>query len=295
MLNVCSFGFKAKLALFTQNITKINIKKLRSSKITMSRMPCLFVNHGGGPMPLLGMDDVSKNDLESISAHIPIRPSAILVVSAHWEASPVRVTGSEHPPLLFDYYGFPDEAYELKYPVKGDPILARKIKDLLQSKAGLDCQLDNKRGYDHGVFVPLLLAFPKGDIPVLEMSLHPSLDPALHIKIGQALESLRDEGVLILGSGMTFHNMRAFRAGSRSSAGEKFDQELQSAVTHPDIKERESKMSNWEALTEARFSHPREEHLMPLHVCVGAAGNDLGKVMHNSSILGAKVTSFSFS
>lgn len=243
--------------------------------MTQSLMPVVFVPHGGGPMPLLG--DVNHRELthfmQSLAADLP-RPKAIVVITAHWEEEVASITFSVAPGMMYDYYGFPPESYEFKYPAPGDQPLAKQIQQLLQDK-NIDARLDNQRAYDHGTFVPLMLMYPAADIPVVQLSLLASLDPAAHIAIGKALAPLREQGVLIVGSGMSFHNMRAFFSGDPATKGksETFDQWLTETLTASSLtnQEREQRLRTWASAPQARFCHPREEHLLPLHACWGAA------------------------
>ncbi len=240
-----------------------------------SLMPVVFVPHGGGPMPLLG--DANHRELtafmRALASQLP-RPDAILVISAHWEEEVAGISNSSAPGMLFDYYGFPPESYEFDYPAPGNPKLAKQIQQLLMAQQ-IDARLDNQRAYDHGTFVPLMLAYPAADVPVVQLSLLASLDPAAHIAMGKALAPLREQGVLILGSGMSFHNMRAFFSNDPGVRGksEIFDSWLSDTLTRPDLSqtEREQRLVAWASTPQARFCHPREEHLLPLHVCFGAA------------------------
>jgi len=237
------------------------------------RYPAIFVNHGGGPLPLLGhQPKLARHMKEVVNKLLPEeRPKAILVVSAHFEADPITVTSSEHPPMLFDYYGFPSESYEYSYPAPGSPSLAGRIQQLLKEE-GLDCELDPKRGYDHGVFVPLLLMYPDATVPVVQISLHRSLSASKHIALGKALAPLRDEGVLILGSGYTFHNLEAvIRNPTRASykASEAFNDWLKGAMASSDPL---IHLRKWASAPGARFAHPREEHLLPLLVTAATGG-----------------------
>lgn len=264
---------------------------------TTQKVPTMFVAHGGGPMPLLGADMECRAHLESISKLVSPRPSAIVVATAHWEASPVRVSAAAKPKLYFDYYGFPEESYRYEYPAPGSPALAAKIQGLLGA-AGIPCDLDTERGLDHGVFVPMLLAYPEADVPVVALSLHSSLDAAKHVSIGRALRSLRDEGVLIIASGMSYHNMRTFFSKRRSEfpAGAEFDADLEDAVLGAaDAQVRNAQLGQWTQFRGARDAHPREEHLLPLMVAAGAA-EDEDKVerVFDSTILGARVAAYRF-
>ncbi len=260
-------------------------------------MPVVFVPHGGGPMPLLG--DASHRELtafmQSLAQDLPT-PKAILVISAHWEESIAHVSSAANPPMLFDYYGFPPESYEFRYPAPGHPPLAEAIAQLLHAN-NIPVTLDSQRGYDHGTFVPLLLSYPRADIPVVQLSLLASLDPAAHIALGNAIAPLREQGVLIIGSGMSFHNMRAFFSPSPTvkTKSDNFDQWLLETLTGDalDYSQRAERLKNWASAPDARFCHPREEHLLPLHVCFGAAKASLS-AQHNFGgyLLGTRVSGF---
>jgi aromatic ring-opening dioxygenase catalytic subunit (LigB family) len=187
------------------------IEKAQPTDIT-TRMPTWFIPHGGGPCFFMDWNPPRAWDkmaafLKGVAATLPRRPEAILVVSAHWLESGFHVTSAPRPELIYDYYGFPPHTYALKYPASGEPRLASRIAELL-GQANLASHADPSRGFDHGMFIPLMLMFPEADIPVVQVSLRRDLDPARHLQAGQALAPLRDEGVLILGSGMSFHNMR---------------------------------------------------------------------------------------
>ena len=245
--------------------------------------PVLFLSHGGGSMPLLG--DASHQQLIQFTQEITqtfTKPSAILVISAHWEESQPTITSAAFPPLIYDYNGFPKAAYEIKYPASGAPELANKVFNLL-TNAGIAAKLDDQRGFDHGVFVPLKLMYPQANIPCVQLSLVNSLQPQQHIQIGKALASLRNDNVLIIGSGFTFHNMRAFFtvATKESQAmNMSFEQWLIDTCSNNQYTEaeREQKLINWEIAPAARYCHPREEHLLPLLVCYGVAGEAANKV-----------------
>lgn len=235
----------------------------------------IYFSHGGGPLPLLG--DASHRAMVTFMRGLPAMletPEAILVISAHWEEKAATVLDDPAPPLFYDYYGFPDEAYEVAYPAPGHPALAKRIVELLtrsQIKAGVD----SDRGFDHGLFIPLKLMYPEADIPALQLSLIRGLNPARHIELGQALRELLAENILIIGSGFSFHNMRAFEWDGKNvpdSANDAFQDWLIDVCTgHMSKEEREQRLREWEQAPSARYCHPREEHLLPLHVCVGAA------------------------
>lgn len=239
----------------------------------MMRAPVLFIPHGGGPLPLLG--DAAHKPLSEFLRQIPKKLAginAILVISAHWEEACPTLMTAEEPGMLYDYYGFPAESYELQYPAKGSPELARQVKLCLGAN-GIEVETNGERGFDHGVFVPLMLMYPEARLPVLQLSLNSHLDPAFHYGLGEALSTLRDQGVLILGSGLSFHNLRP-DPSRVEKASQTFDDWLYdvSTSTRYTPEERRTLLIAWSKAPEARFCHPREEHLLPLHVCAGAAG-----------------------
>ncbi|GIL79312.1 hypothetical protein Vretimale_16513 [Volvox reticuliferus] len=269
---------------------------------TSGRMPTIFLPHGGGPMPILGAPSHKTliNYLKGISKSVS-KPMAILAVTAHWEADRIMVSTAEKPTMLYDYYGFPPEAYEFQYRAPGSPALAERALGLLAA-AGIPAAADASRGFDHGTFVPLMLAFPDATIPVVQMSLHKSMDPRLHLSVGAALAPLRDEGVLIVSSGMSFHNMGVFQsngfgmgASSRNyKPSEDFDSWLQQAVTGSVGARRSELLAAWSKAPGARECHPREEHLIPLMVAAGAAGADAGRTDYSDWFIGTKVSGFMF-
>ena len=236
----------------------------------------LFVSHGGGPMPLLGdpghQDMVDR--LTELAADLR-KPSAILVISAHWEEAIPTITSGTTPSLIYDYYGFPSEAYEIEYPCPGEPVLAQQVAQALD-QAGIQPRLDDQRGLDHGAFVPLKLMYPDATIPCIQLSLVNTLDASTHLAIGRALQALDYDNLLVLGSGFSFHNMRAFFAAqtpeiqARNLAFEDWLEQTcgDSSLSEP---ERAKRLADWEQAPHARFCHPREEHLLPLHVCYGLA------------------------
>jgi aromatic ring-opening dioxygenase catalytic subunit (LigB family) len=230
--------------------------------------------------------------LRGLDAEIGQRPRAVLVISGHWETERPTLNTAERPNLLFDYYGFPEHTYRLTYPVAGAPALAAKVRALLGT-AGFDTATDAERGLDHGVFVPFKLIYPDADVPVLQLSLQRSLDPGLHLAIGRALEPLRDEGVLIVGSGMSFHNMRDFFSGRPSAEADAFDAWLDDAVS-ADPQERDERLSRWSDAPGAAVAHPEAEHLLPLMVVAGAAGSDRGRRAYHDRILEKPISGFRF-
>lgn len=238
-------------------------------------MPVLYIPHGGGPLPLLGEQNhrALTAFLQTLGAHLP-RPKALLMISAHWEEPIAYVSSAAAPAMIYDYSGFPPESYQFQYPAPGHAELANKMIELLSAQ-GIAAALNPSRGFDHGTFVPLMLIHPAADIPVVQLSLLKSLDPAAHIALGRALAPLREDGVLIIGSGLSFHNMQAFFSGAPEVRGrsEKFDDWLTQLLTAADgsTAARQASLEQWQHAPEARYCHPREEHLLPLHVCFGAA------------------------
>ena len=259
----------------------------------------VFISHGGGPLPLLG--DPTHHELVETLTQITERlkkPKAIIVVSAHWEAHHVSLTHQKHPGLLYDYYGFPDESYTFKYPCDGLPELAEKIAAKLQ-KADIATELEDKRGLDHGVFVPLMIMYPEADIPCIQVSLVKGLDPDLHIRIGEIIADCADEDVLIIGSGFSFHNMRAFFTKedlTHQQMNQSFEDWLMETCTSQNMTEEERRMrfQLWDEAPYARYCHPREEHLLPLHVCYGAARRACDS-FYSLSILGKQASLYLWS
>ncbi len=243
----------------------------------MNPMPrSIFISHGGGPLPLLG--DPAHRELvaclKNIAAGIP-KPDAILVVSAHWEASLPTLTAAARPSLIYDYYGFPPESYEIGYPCAGEPALAKAVYGLLD-EAGFEAKLDESRGFDHGLFVPLKIMYPDADIPCVQLSLVNTLDASTHVDIGRALSKLSGKNILVLGSGFSFHNLRAFfdpGAEEYNQHNEAFESWLQTTCETKGMSEAERRrlLVHWSEAPGARHCHPREEHLLPLHVCYGVA------------------------
>lgn len=266
---------------------------------TGSRIPTLFIPHGGGPCFFMDWTmgpadtwDPMAQWLRNLGREFE-QVEAMVVISAHWEEPTITLQTGARPDLLFDYYGFPSHTYDLKWPAPGAPALASRISGLLAAR-GIDTADDPTRGFDHGVFVPLKVAFPEARIPTLQISLKQGLDPRTHLELGEALAPLRDEGVLIVGSGMSFHNMRAMMAGGgRASAALEFDESLTSVCAGEPAACREQ-LARWHELPHARYCHPREEHLLPLMVVAGAAAGDQGRKIFSDRVMGADVAAFQF-
>jgi 4,5-DOPA dioxygenase extradiol len=263
-------------------------------------LPTLFIPHGGGPCffmdPAGGPPDPMWRPMQAYLAglidSLPERPRAILLVSGHWEEAQVTVHAGARPGLLFDYHGFPEHTYRLRWDSPGSPGVAARVKALLEG-AGFPVGDEQARGWDHGVFIPMMVAVPDADIPLVQLSLRKDLDPAAHIAIGRALAPLRDEGVLIVGSGMSFHNLRA-RGPHVTPIADEWDAALVVAVTDSDPERRAARVAAWDTLPHARFAHPREEHLLPLMVALGAGGEGPALAEYRDHVLGWAVSGFRF-
>jgi 4,5-DOPA dioxygenase extradiol len=270
----------------------------RTYQMTHSKkhsMQIVFFGHGGGPLPILG--DPSHRSMITFLTHLPAqltRPDAIIVVSAHWEETKATLLGAEKPPMFYDYYGFPDETYSIQYPAPGHPGLAHQLSQLLE-KGGFASQVDSQRGFDHGVFIPLKMMYPNADIQCIQLSLLRGLDAAQHFNLGKALRALQTENVLVVGSGFSFHNMSAFNwqnVNSPDPANDSFQEWLiETCAGTLSSVEIEMRLVDWEKAPSARYCHPREEHLLPLHVCAGLAGRP-GKLVFDDRILGKRNVGF---
>jgi len=262
------------------------------------RLPSFFLPHGAGPCFFMDWSPPDAWDrmaayLKGLAAGLPQRPRAILTISAHWLEPAFTVATAERPALIFDYYGFPAHTYRLTYPAPGDPALAKRVAALLQD-AGLPAREDAARGLDHGVFVPLKLVFPEAELPVVPLSLRRDLDPAAHLAAGRALAPLREEGVLILGSGMSFHNMRGYGDPRFGPPSDAFDAWLTETVAKPDPAARTTALAGWAAAPGGLQSHPKgqEEHLLPLMVAAGAGGP--GRRDFTDRVLDVSLSAFRF-
>lgn len=262
-------------------------------------LPTVYLPHGAGPCFFMEWQrgpadtwDRTAAYLRGLIDSLPERPKAILIVSGHWEEADFTVHTGEQPELLFDYYNFPPHTYRLRWDAPGAPAVASRVATLLES-AGFATTEERTRGWDHGVFIPLKVAIPDADIPVAQLSLRRDLDSGAHIAAGRALAPLRDEGVLIVGSGMSFHNLRV-RGSEATAPSEAFDAALTAAVTDPDPAVRGSRVAGWRSLPGAAFAHPREEHLIPLMIALGAGGDDPARHDHASHVLGWAVSGYRF-
>ena len=260
-------------------------------------LPTLFIPHGAGPCFFMDWSrgpadtwDRTAAWLKGLVAGLPERPKAILMISGHWEEPVFTVGSSPKPPMLFDYYGFPEHTYRLTFDAPGSPALASRVRELLAG-AGFATAEDTTRGYDHGVFVPLKLVTPEADIPVVQLSLRGDLDPAAHLAGGRALAPLRDEGVLIVGSGMSWHNMRGFSPAFTEKSA-RFDAWLEGALSDP--ARRDEAIKHWDQGPYAREAHPREEHLAPLFVAAGAADCEAGHLAFRDTAMDVVISGYAF-
>ena len=265
----------------------------------LSRQPVLFIPHGGGPCFFMDWNPADTwvgmgNFLKNVANDLPQRPAAIVMVSAHWMEPQFRVTGDARPELIYDYSGFPAHTYELTYPAPGEPQLAERVAQLINAE-GLAAQVDDQRGFDHGMFIPLKLVFPDADIPVIQLSLRKDLDPQAHLQVGRALAALRDENVLIIGSGMSFHNMRAYGDSRFSTVSDEFDEWLTKTMASP-AAEREQLLQDWAKAPHAHLCHPQgdEEHLIPLLVAAGAGGEASGQKIYSERVMQTTISAFRF-
>jgi aromatic ring-opening dioxygenase catalytic subunit (LigB family) len=261
--------------------------------------PTFYIPHGAGPCFFMDWTrgpadtwDRMEAWLRTLVSDLEERPSALLIVSAHWEAPVPTVLSGAHPPMLYDYGGFPPHTYELDWPAPGNPDLAARILHLL-TDAGIPSATDPVRGFDHGTFVPMLLSVPDADLPTVQVSLTDDLDAARHLALGRALAPLREDGVLIVGSGMSYHSFAGFGRPRGTQESAQFDAWLQDTVALP-ASERDARLVDWASAPAGRASHPREEHLLPLHVCAGAAGNDRGQVVFTDQVMEVTVSGVRF-
>ncbi len=262
-----------------------------------AKLPTLFLSHGGGPWPYVAEMKVqfarTAKWLADLPGALPQRPKAILSISGHWETDVFTVSAAAQPSMVYDYSGFPENTYQVKYEAPGSPELAKRVQELL-NKAGIKNASDPQRGFDHGTFVPLVMMYPEADIPVVSLSIKRNLNPLDHIKMGEALRPLRDEGILILGSGLSYHNMRGFGSSSAAAVSQLFGRWLAETVNIPDPKVRSQNLLEWEKAPGARHAHPREDHLIPLMAVAGAAGTDPGKTVFVDHVFGVDMASYEF-
>ena len=264
-----------------------------------TRLPTFFISHGGGPWPWMkeqlgGAYDALEASLAQIPKQIGPTPDAVLMVSAHWEAPVFTVQANPQPGMVYDYGGFPEFTYHIRYPAPGAPGVAARVRELLTA-ADIPSDEDAARGFDHGMFAPMAVIFPNADVPVLQLSLKRGLDPRTHLALGRALAPLRDENIAIIGSGLSYHNLRAFGPAAAAPSAA-FDGWLDSTLAIDDPARRSATLAEWERAPAARLAHPREEHLLPLMVALGAAERDAAtRIYHERDFFGGiTVSSYRF-
>lgn len=257
------------------------------------RMPTFFISHGGGPWPW--MPEMRAHfeplvvSLEQMATDLEQKPKAILCISGHWETDEFSVMGAAQPSMLYDYYNFPPETYEVVYPAPGAPDLAKRTADLIRA-AGLPVSMDTERGFDHGTFTPLAVMYPDADVPVYQVSMRKNYSPADHVALGRALAPLRDEGVLIIGSGLSYHNLRMMSAQAKGPS-EAFDAWL-GATLAQSPKDRLQSLLNWEDAPYARVCHAQEDHFVPIFAAIGAAEDSIAtRIYHQTDIMGGVTAS----
>ena len=261
-----------------------------------SSLPTYFVSHGGGPWPYMtgefrtNMAQLEQSLLD-MRAELGNAPKAVLVISGHWEERGFAVSSGERPGMVYDYGGFPDDLYHIRYGAPGSPELAQQVQKLLRAN-GIDARSDPTRGFDHGTFSLMKPLYPEENMPLVQLSLDTGFDPALHLAAGRALAPLRDEGVLIIGSGLSFHNLRVMRGTSGHEPSRQFDAWLQRTLVQASSGERAQRLIHWEEAPSARIAHPREDHLLPLMAVVGAAWDEPGAATyHQTDFFGGLTTS----
>ena len=262
------------------------------------RLPTYFISHGGGPWPYMSGEfrhnfDRLEHSLIEMRAELHNAPKAILVISGHWESEGFAISAGAKPGMVYDYFGFPEYLYHIKYGAPGSPELAKRVQELLRV-SGIATHLDPTRGFDHGTFSIMKPLYPGADIPVVQLSLDAGYDPALHLAVGRALAPLRDEGVLIIGSGLSYHNLQQIRGTSGYEPSRQFDEWLQQTLLHALPDERVERLIEWEKAPSARAAHPREDHLIPLMVAVGAAEGERGAITYHQSDFFGGMTASSF-
>jgi len=264
---------------------------------TATRLPTYYISHGGGPWPWIkdqmpfDMGPLERS-LQAVPRELDVTPTAVLVVSAHWEAPVFTVQTNPNPPMLYDYGGFPEFTYHIRYPAPGSPEVAARVTELLDA-AGIANSQDPNRGFDHGMFAPMYVAWPDADVPMLQLSITHGYDPEAHLALGRALAPLRDEEVLIVGSGLSYHNLGLFGPAATAPSKE-FDRWLHDTLSSGEPA-RSAALRRWDQAPSARIAHPSEDHLIPLMVAVGAAEDELAeRTYHQSDFGGVTASSYRF-
>ncbi|KAM3202336.1 extradiol ring-cleavage dioxygenase [Capsicum annuum] len=304
-MGICRTSYPINNQLYDQNFDQKSNSEIEEIEILDMSCPAslplketFFISHGS---PTLSIDEslparhFLKGFREKCMSHHE-KPNSILVISAHWETSEPTVNSvrGRHD-TIHDFYGFPKPMYQLKYPAPGSPELAKRVKDVLMASGFPTVYEDKKRGLDHGAWVPLMLMYPEADIPVCQLSVQPHRDGTYHYNLGKALASLKDEGVLIIGSGSATHNLRALSSSKNiASWALEFDGWLKDAL----LSGRYQDVNNYDMKApHAKVAHPAPEHIYPLHVALGAAGEGVkGDLIHHSWDLGSlSYASYKFS
>ncbi|WP_137679741.1 DODA-type extradiol aromatic ring-opening family dioxygenase [Aurantiacibacter suaedae] len=264
---------------------------------TVAALPTYYLSHGGGPWPWMETGsayDLLDASLKALRNELKERPRAVLVVTAHWEEPVFTFSSGAQPGMIYDYYNFPPHTYEITYPAPGLPSLAKQAATLLAA-GGMASATDATRGFDHGTFSLMQAIWPEAQMPIVQMSIRADYDPALHVAAGRLLAPLREEGVVIIGSGLSFHNLRALGPVGRD-VSKAFDGWLQESLIGMGGENRVKRLLEWEHAPAARAVHPREDHLMPLHVALGAAEEETAALSyHEDAFMGAiAASSFRF-
>ena len=265
--------------------------------MTTEQLPTYFLSHGGGPWSYV--DEPRRKNYDHLERFLTnMRPElqppvrAVLIISGHWEERGFAISSAAAPGMVFDYYGFPEYLYRIRYAAPGSPEVAARVRELLDA-GGIPARLDGERGYDHGTFSLMKVLAPHEDVPIVQLSLDTGMDPALHLQVGRLLAPLRREGVLIIGSGFSYHNF-AIRNAQAMVISQQFDAWLQKVLVHSAPAERTEGLIRWEEAPCARAAHPREEHLIPLIVAVGAAEDEPGACVYHETAFLQLVTASSF-
>jgi aromatic ring-opening dioxygenase catalytic subunit (LigB family) len=264
----------------------------------MTRLPTYFISHGGGPWPYLDgpfrrMFDQLEQSLVDIRRELADTPRAVLVITGHWEERGFAISSAERPGMVYDYSGFPPHTYQIKYKAPGSPELAERVQQLLVG-GGLAARLDPERGYDHGTFSIMKPLYPEEATPLVQLSIDRSYDPELHLQLGRLLAPLRDEGVLIIGSGLSYHNLGQMRGEAGFEPSSRFDAWLQETLLGSSADVRTARLIQWEQAPSARAAHPQEDHLIPLMAVVGAAENEPGALVYHQNDFSGGITASSF-
>ena len=234
-----------------------------------------------------GVYDQLEKSLHDVRKELGELPRAVLMISGHWEADRFWLSSASHPSMHYDYVGFPEHTYRIRYDAPGEPELAETVRAILE-RGGMPSGLDPRRGYDHGTFSLMHVLYPEAKVPLVQLSMKADFDPAEHIRVGELIAPLRDQGVLIVGSGFSFHDTRSILSGAGEVASATFDQWLGETLVHSKPPERRRRLMDWSNAPAARAAHPREDHLIPLMFAVGAAGDDAGtQVYHEHAFMGA--------